>query len=40
MRRKGQTIDNVLFGGVSLGKEGAQSLDEIKKVAEKGIKIE
>ncbi|KXZ54194.1 hypothetical protein GPECTOR_5g289 [Gonium pectorale] len=38
--RKGQATNEVLFGGVSLGPQGAQSLDEIKKAADKGIKIQ
>lgn len=29
----------MLFGGVSLGPQGAQSLEEIKKQADKGIKV-
>ncbi|KAG2482179.1 hypothetical protein HYH03_018878 [Edaphochlamys debaryana] len=37
--RKGQMTNDVLFGGVSLGKQGAQSLEEIKRQAERGIKI-
>eukprot|EP00198_Chlamydomonas_reinhardtii_P012486 XP_001701823.1 predicted protein [Chlamydomonas reinhardtii] len=37
--RKGQMTNDVLFGGVSLGAQGAQSLEEIKKQADKGIKI-
>lgn len=38
--RKGQATNDVLFGGVSLGKSGAKTLDEMKKTAERGIKIE
>lgn len=37
--RKGQGTNEVLFGGVSLGPQGAQSLEEIKKQADKGIKV-
>ncbi|GIL59132.1 hypothetical protein Vafri_14053 [Volvox africanus] len=37
--RKGQMTNDVLFGGVSLGPQGAQSLEEIKKTADKGIRI-
>ncbi|GFR47593.1 hypothetical protein Agub_g9327, partial [Astrephomene gubernaculifera] len=37
--RKGQMTNDVLFGGVSLGPQGAQSLDEIKRTADKGIRI-
>lgn len=38
--RKGQATNDVLFGGVSLGKEGVKTLEEMRKTAEKGIKIE
>lgn len=30
----------MLFGGVSLGKEGSKTLEEMRKTAEKGIKVE
>ena len=30
----------MLFGGVSLGQEGAKALDEMKRVGEKGIGIQ
>ncbi|KAL6764386.1 hypothetical protein V8C86DRAFT_1783186 [Haematococcus lacustris] len=38
--RKGQPTNEMLFGGVSLGQAGAQSLDSMKEQAEKGIKVE
>eukprot|EP00195_Chlamydomonas_chlamydogama_P010511 CAMPEP_0202899736 /NCGR_PEP_ID=MMETSP1392-20130828/7882_1 /ASSEMBLY_ACC=CAM_ASM_000868 /TAXON_ID=225041 /ORGANISM="Chlamydomonas chlamydogama, Strain SAG 11-48b" /LENGTH=137 /DNA_ID=CAMNT_0049585991 /DNA_START=50 /DNA_END=463 /DNA_ORIENTATION=- len=38
--RKGQATNDVLFGGVSLGQSGVKSLDEMRKTAEKGIKVE
>lgn len=37
--RKGQVTNEVLFGGVSLGPQGAQSLDEMKRTTEKGLKL-
>ena len=39
MNRKGQATNDVLFGGVSLGKDGAKALEEMKRVGEKGIDI-
>ncbi len=36
--RKGQALNEVMFGGVSLG-EGANSLDEMRNMREKGINI-
>ncbi len=38
-RRKGQATNEMLFGGVSLGKTGATSLDAMTEQAEKGIEI-
>ncbi len=38
--RKGQVTNEVLFGGGSLGAEGVKTLDEMKKTADKGIKID
>lgn len=38
--RKGQITNDVLFGGVSLGPAGSKSLQEMKKTAQKGIKID
>ncbi|KAG1656323.1 hypothetical protein FOA52_006654 [Chlamydomonas sp. UWO 241] len=37
--RKGQPLNDVLFGGVSLGKAGAASLDEMRKTSERGLDI-
>jgi hypothetical protein len=38
--RKGQATNEMLFGGVSLGASGAESLDSMKEQAEKGITVE
>jgi hypothetical protein len=38
--RKGQATNEMLFGGVSLGASGAESLNSMKEQAEKGIAVE
>ncbi|GAX76747.1 hypothetical protein CEUSTIGMA_g4194.t1 [Chlamydomonas eustigma] len=38
--RKGQAINDVLFGGVSLGQDGVKALDEIKKTKDQGLNVE
>jgi hypothetical protein len=38
--RKGQAINDVLFGGVSLGQDGVRALDEIKKTKDQGLDVE
>jgi hypothetical protein len=35
-----QATNEMLFGGVSLGQSGAQSLDAMKEQADKGIEVD
>lgn len=38
--RKGQTTNETLFGGVSLGAPASKSLEQIKKQADRGLDVE
>jgi len=38
--RKGQALNDVMFGGGSLGKEGGESFQRMKEQADRGLDIE
>lgn len=39
-QRKGQILNDVMFGGGSLDAQAYETLEEINKVARKGIKVD
>ena len=39
-QRKGQILNDVMFGGGSLDKQANETLEEINRVARKGIKVD
>jgi hypothetical protein len=38
--RKGQALNDVLFGGVSLNPDSVKSLETLQKTADRGLDIE